>query len=172
MSRYLPFVLVFVLGAGCAFESSVDVTTPETENITIEGESEVSLEGDTISEQAIEAQDNREPVAEAEKPAEIESAPNGNSDDPVNPKLVTLKSGNFFFEPDTIFAKYGQTVTINFSENSGFHTFVIDELNLKQTVSTSGTVTFVAPTTPGRYEFYCDVGSHRDLGMKGTLIVE
>ena len=34
-----------------------------------------------------------------------------------------------------------------------------------------GTITFV-PLEPGEYAFYCSIGSHRQLGMEGSLIVE
>lgn len=35
----------------------------------------------------------------------------------------------------------------------------------------SDTVTFTAPTTPGRYEFLCSFPGHYQVGMKGVLIV-
>ena len=34
------------------------------------------------------------------------------------------------------------------------------------------TVTFTAPTAPGRYEFLCSFPGHYQVGMKGVLIVE
>ncbi len=34
------------------------------------------------------------------------------------------------------------------------------------------TVTFAAPTTPGRYEFICSFPGHYQVGMRGVLIVE
>jgi azurin len=33
------------------------------------------------------------------------------------------------------------------------------------------TVTFIAPTTPGRYEFVCSFPGHYQVGMRGVLIV-
>jgi azurin len=36
----------------------------------------------------------------------------------------------------------------------------------------SDTVTFTAPTTPGRYPFLCSFPGHVQVGMKGELIVE
>jgi hypothetical protein len=35
-----------------------------------------------------------------------------------------------------------------------------------------GYFVFTAPTQPGAYQFWCDVGSHRHLGMTGTLTVQ
>ena len=34
------------------------------------------------------------------------------------------------------------------------------------------TVTFAAPTTPGRYEFICSFPGHYQVGMRGVLIVQ
>ena len=34
------------------------------------------------------------------------------------------------------------------------------------------TVTFAAPSTPGRYEFLCSFPGHYQVGMRGVLIVE
>ena len=33
------------------------------------------------------------------------------------------------------------------------------------------TVTFTAPTTPGRYDFFCTFPGHYQVGMRGVLIV-
>jgi plastocyanin len=40
-----------------------------------------------------------------------------------------------------------------------------------QTVSAGGTSTVSANLKPGKYDFYCPVGDHRDEGMEGTLTV-
>ena len=34
------------------------------------------------------------------------------------------------------------------------------------------TVTFTAPTTPGRYDFFCTFPGHYQVGMRGVLIVQ
>lgn len=85
---------------------------------------------------------------------------------------VNMASANFSFSPKTIEAKPGQQVDITFTSNEGFHTIVIDAVNFKQTVESGETVSFTAPTAPGSYPYYCDVGSHRMKGMEGTLIVK
>ncbi|AKM79538.1 MAG: hypothetical protein UX85_C0010G0017 [Candidatus Beckwithbacteria bacterium GW2011_GWB1_47_15] len=80
-----------------------------------------------------------------------------------------VKSGSYFFDPFEITAKAG-TVTITNTENQGFHTFVIDELGVKETLAAGTSFSFEAE--PGTYAFYCDVGNHRELGMEGVLTVE
>ena len=85
---------------------------------------------------------------------------------------VSMEGGNFFFAPKTINAKPGEKVKITFTKNVGFHTFVIDEIGLKYAIKQGEAVSFTAPTAPGSYAFYCDVGSHRANGMEGVLIVK
>ncbi len=89
----------------------------------------------------------------------------------INASVITMRSGNMFFEPAAITAKKGETITINF-ENSGMHTFVIDELgvNVDLKGKKQGSIIFT-PDKAGTFEFYCDVGDHRAAGMKGTLTV-
>lgn len=83
---------------------------------------------------------------------------------------VSMDSGNFFFKPNVLKAKVNQPVTVNFT-NSGFHTFVIDELGVKVSLQgATGTGSFT-PTKVGTFQFYCDVGPHKSMGMFGTLTV-
>lgn len=85
---------------------------------------------------------------------------------------VSMTSGNFFFDPAIITASPGQDVSISIASNVGTHTFVIEEIGLKKQITTGTVVSFTAPTTPGSYAYYCDVGAHRKLGMEGVLIVK
>jgi len=90
------------------------------------------------------------------------------------PQSFTVEGGSFFFKPNEIKVKSGQKVVITFNNSGGFHDFVIDELNVKtkQLKSEETEVIEFTPEKPGTYEFYCSVGNHRAMGMKGTLIVE
>lgn len=86
---------------------------------------------------------------------------------------VKLEAGSFYFKPNVIRAKLGQTVMVDISAVSLQHSFVIDELNVKSATIPSGQgtiVEFVADTL-GEFEFYCAVGNHKQQGMVGTLIV-
>ncbi|MFA6005696.1 MAG: cupredoxin domain-containing protein [Patescibacteria group bacterium] len=89
-------------------------------------------------------------------------------------KTFTINGGNFYFVPNSIMVNKGDTVTIVFKNDGGMHDFIIDELDVKsQTIQTgtSETVTFVADKV-GSFQYYCSVGSHRKLGMFGTLTVK
>lgn len=89
-------------------------------------------------------------------------------------KEFTVTASNFKFDTPEIKVKKGDTVKITFKNAEGFHNFVIDEFGVK-TKQGNGpseeTVTFVADKA-GNYEFYCSVGQHRAMGLKGKFIVE
>lgn len=87
---------------------------------------------------------------------------------------ITLEAGSFYYKPNTITVKKGENVKVVINSVDMMHDFVIDELNVRTPIVKSGDtaeVTFVADTA-GKYEFYCSVGSHRQKGMVGTLIIE
>ncbi len=86
----------------------------------------------------------------------------------------TVDGDNFVFEPKEIRVKRGDKVVINFRNTGGFHDLVIDEFNVRTAQIQSGsseTIEFIADKS-GSFEYYCSVGSHRQMGMRGTLIVE
>lgn len=92
----------------------------------------------------------------------------------INSKKITITGSNYKFEPNQFTVKKGDVVTVVFQNSGGMHDFVIDEFKVKsKTVSGGGsdTITFTADKT-GTFEFYCSVGNHREMGMKGSLIVE
>lgn len=85
-----------------------------------------------------------------------------------------ISGSNFAFSKTEMRVKKGDTVTVNFDSESGFHNWTVDAYDAATTqVNTGGStsVTFVADQT-GTFEYYCGVGNHRAQGMVGTLIVE
>jgi len=87
---------------------------------------------------------------------------------------VTVEGGNFYFKPNEIRVKAGIPVKLTFNNTQGFHDFVIEELDAKTKQITAGNTEVLefTPKKKGSYEFYCSVGQHRQMGMKGNLIVE
>jgi len=86
----------------------------------------------------------------------------------------TISGKPFEFSQKEITVNRGDTVKINFRSENGMHDFVVDEFGAKtDTLQTgqSDTITFVADKT-GTFEYYCSVGNHRAMGMKGNLIVK
>ncbi len=94
-------------------------------------------------------------------------------------EVIAVGSKNFSFfvngkENPDITVKEGDIVRIEFTSDGGFHDFVIDEFSAAtEKIQTGGksTVEFVA-NKKGSFEYYCSVGSHREMGMKGRFIVE
>jgi len=88
-------------------------------------------------------------------------------------RSFTILGSNYAFAPKQLLAKKGDTVTITFQNQSGFHDLHIDAFNVATKQIAAGkseTVTFVA-TKSGTFEYYCSVGNHRAMGMVGTLTV-
>jgi len=87
---------------------------------------------------------------------------------------VDITGKNFEFSQKEIRVKKGDRVRINFTSTDGFHDWVVDEFNAVTTRVSTGDSTFVefVADTAGTFEYYCSVGNHRSLGMKGSLIVE
>ena len=149
---------LLLLGAGCLNGSvltDVQVAPPRAVP-------EITIEADADANAIIDA--------EAEADADV-SADAGAEVDITLAETVEMQTGSYYFQPNTISATPGQTVNVKILSTSGFHTFVINGVT-KQTIKPDGTITFTAPTTPGEYPFYCDVGNHRTSGMEGTLFVE
>lgn len=119
------------------------------------------------------------PSAVPAESATIEVSPTGkmeSTDSAISgtAKEFTVTGSNFKFDTPEIRVKAGDTVKITFKNAGGFHDFVIDEFNVKAKQGngpSEQTVSFVADKA-GTYEYYCSVGQHRAMGMKGNLIVE
>ncbi|OGC51192.1 hypothetical protein A2W32_05625 [candidate division WWE3 bacterium RBG_16_37_10] len=89
-------------------------------------------------------------------------------------KEFTIKGSNFKFDVTEIKVKLGDKVKLTFENTGGFHDWNLDEFNVSTKTLNSGekeTVEFVA-SKAGTFEYYCSVGQHRQMGMKGNLIVE
>lgn len=89
-------------------------------------------------------------------------------------KSFTIEGSNFKFNPATITVRKGDKVKITFKSVGGMHDFVIDDYDIQTKMLDSGlseTVEFTADKA-GSFEYYCSVGNHRQMGMKGTLKVE
>ena len=94
--------------------------------------------------------------------------PNG-----VQVKEFAIDGNNFSLTLAAITVNKGDTVKITFTNRFGMHDWKLDEFNVGTKVLKAGeseTVTFVADKS-GTFEYYCSVGSHRQMGMVGKLIV-
>jgi plastocyanin len=167
MKYFLSFLAIVALaGAGCAQVSTspqadveieaevetADEAAPVTIEVTADGQAIVAQEGKTTIDE------NGVPVTEIILGADVDVE-------------VNMEATNFSFTPNVINASAGDRVSITFTKNIGFHTFVIDGVG-EFAIAQGEKFNFTAPDEPGEYVFYCDIGSHRAQGMVGTLIVK
>jgi len=89
-------------------------------------------------------------------------------------KEFVVTGKNFAFTPSTITVNKGDNVKIVFQNTAGMHDFKIDEYGVasSKTSDPSEEVIEFTADKAGSFEYYCSVGSHRAMGMKGTLVVK
>ena len=89
-------------------------------------------------------------------------------------RIINVKGSPFKFEPSEIRVKYGERIRIVFVSEKGMHDWVVDEFEARTNQIKDGETDSVefTPNKEGTFEFYCSVGNHRAMGMKGNLIVE
>lgn len=96
------------------------------------------------------------------------------SDSDSNVKSFMVSGTNFSFSPSRITVKKGDLVKITLKSETGMHDLKIDEYNVATKILRASdpaeTIEFVADKV-GEFEYYCSVGTHRQMGMVGTLIV-
>ena len=86
---------------------------------------------------------------------------------------ITVVGTNYEFDPATMTMHKGDVVRLTFKNSNGFHDFRIDELMVatrKMPAGQEDTVEFT-PDKVGTFEYYCSIGNHRAMGMRGTLTV-
>lgn len=157
-----PLVSMALLLAGCT--SVTNVTPPADTTPTPPTQTQTPPAGMSMEPQT-------PPALTAEQTAQLEAGKTAHT-----PTTLTfnMTSGMFYFVPNVIQVKKGDTVKIIYTNAGGFHDFVLDEFNVKMAPNKTGetaTVEFVADKV-GTFEYYCSVGQHRKMGQKGTLIVE
>src|SRR5438876_4399092 len=88
-------------------------------------------------------------------------APSANPTNSANIiKEFTVEGGDFFFNPNQIKVKKGDTVKITFNNSNGMHDFVIHEFNVRTKIIKNGETTTVqfAAAKSGSFKYYCSVG--------------
>lgn len=93
---------------------------------------------------------------------------------PGDVKIFKISASNFKYDAVEIRVKKGDKVRIDLNVAQGFHDLVVQQYAVAtQKVQGPGntSVEFVADKE-GKFEYYCSVGTHRQMGMIGMLIVE
>ena len=112
--------------------------------------------------------------ASASPTVSVSASPSPTASSVSKVDTFTISAANFSFSPKNLTVNKGDTVKIVFQNNEGTHDWVIDEFNARTPRIGGGqtaTIQFVANKT-GSFQYYCSVGSHRALGMWGTLTVK
>ena len=142
---YLALLVVVVVGSGAYFYLGMQKSST------------------TDTEMAV-SEEKKESPTEAMK----------ENEDTKSSKTFEVSAANFSYDVKEIKVKQGDKVKIVFTNKEGFHDWVIDEFSARTNqlaADKSETIEFVA-NKKGTFEYYCSVGSHRAMGMKGSLVVE
>lgn len=135
---------------------------------------EIDVPEEMPTDDGLEPYDD-EPVVDEQPPMDEAALHDDDkvADDAIE-QVFNLDSFRFGYSEEEIIVNQGDTVTINLTSSDGRHDWVVDEFNAATEIIEEGettSVTFVADQV-GEFEFYCSVGSHREQGMVGTLIVQ
>jgi len=157
--------------------------TDEMTEVTTEGEVEGDGDGADQVEPVAEPMDDSvsdEEAAQGDKgreepvlDADVSVSSEADVAEPVE-REFTIDAFNYGYSMDEIRVNEGDTVILTLTNSGGFHDWVVDEFAAATNQIAAGdttTITFVADSA-GTYEYYCSVGSHREQGMVGQLIVE
>ena len=188
MNKYLPLIGIALIAIGIylffagndeAVNNKDELTATSTEEVasTTDGLDETDLvPEDTGASAAAGTQLAGTPVATSTADGQVLIG----GDAVATPEddgtaAFTVIGDNFSYDIKEMRVKEGDEVTITFRSNEGRHDWAIDEFDARtEVVGPDGgdtTVTFTADRV-GNFEYYCSVGSHRQLGMVGRLIVE
>lgn len=149
-------VVLLLVGGGFAYYQSTQTKAPESPTPATQ---------DTMQ--------NKSMMKEETSPTS-EAASDSAMSEENNVKKFVIENAGMSFKTKQLTVNKGDTVQVTFKNTGGFHDFVIDEFNAKTKQLPAGqqeTIEFVADQA-GDFEFYCSVGNHRQMGMKGTLTVQ
>ncbi len=170
--------VLILIGAGIWWKSqNKTLSTSYTENTNTSTDT-YKEESTTTSDQTNTSTQDSMMAATSSNPSMSTSTKSSASSTPpttqTQVKTFTITAQNFSFNPKEIRVKKGDTVKIILKNSGGFHDWVIDAFNARTTQIQGGQtaeVTFVADKA-GTFEYYCSVDEHKQMGMRGNLIVE
>ena len=88
---------------------------------------------------------------------------------------LTIDAGNFYFKPDALDASAGIN-TVKLVGDGGLHTLVFDNGKVPgfqlEVAGSGDSSEKKVDLKPGKYVFYCDIPTHRQQGMEGTITVK
>ncbi len=169
---------VVLLGAGCSSKTTTSVDTTPVQPSPAGETRPTAQEMDDMEPEDVTVPDGSTPDTVQPEETKSDVTVDVKTDVSVTPgaavKEFTISGSNMKFEPATMTVKKGDKVKITFKNVGGFHDLVIDEFNVETDRLNAGAQQVVEFTADkvGTFEYYCSVGNHRAMGMKGTLTVE
>jgi plastocyanin len=88
-----------------------------------------------------------------------------------------MVAGSYWFRPDRISVRAGAPVELRIDRDTALvpHNFSLHapDAGIDVDLDLGGGLNVVrfTPSKAGEYAFYCDLGSHEEKGMHGTLVV-
>lgn len=170
---FIIIIVILIVGGFLYFTAQAPEQTP----LSLE-EEEISEEMMPEGEEALEEVMMAEPEPQEKTEMPPPPAPQGEEEEKQAPeatlKTFNVTGKNFEFSQSEIRVKKGDKVRVNFTSTGGFHDWTVDEFSAATQQVNAGGTTFVEFTADkaGTFEYYCSVGNHRQLGMKGSLVVE
>lgn len=162
-------LVVVVLGFGWWYMQGTNTESVAGDEVVADM---IVVDGDVRNADADTVVEDMQTTGDFEGDIEMKEIPTAPAVMSVKKFNITAK--NFEFSQKEIRVKKGEKVSINFESTGGLHDWVNDEFKAHTEQVRPGTktsATFVADKV-GTFEFYCSVGEHRAMGMKGNLIVE
>jgi uncharacterized cupredoxin-like copper-binding protein len=92
-------------------------------------------------------------------------------------QTIDVTAADFKFDPSNTTVKSGD-VTFNLTnDGQAPHSLEIEDVNgedkeIEGDVSPGQSGTLAVNLPPGKYEFYCPVGNHKEIGMEGEITVK
>jgi plastocyanin len=85
---------------------------------------------------------------------------------------LAISATNARFSATTLVADHGM-VTVDFTNNDLFwHTFTVTSLGVDIRIPVKGHGQASFNAAPGTYEFFCAIPGHKQIGMRGTLVIQ
>ena len=94
------------------------------------------------------------------------------SNNTLSGNAIVISATNARYSTSTLTAAHG-TITVDFTNNDLFwHTFTVPALGVDIRTPVKGQVQTRFDAPPGSYEFFCAIPGHKQIGMRGTLIIK
>ncbi len=97
--------------------------------------------------------------------------------DNLAPSVIKITASASGYTPNSFTVKPGAAVTVALTGIDSAHTLVYEDASMSAVdlgvyKDETKVISFNAPTKPGEYIFFCNVGAHRSRGEQGKMIVK